>query len=50
MKKIYSKPTIDVVKVKVQTSLLVGSELDVKDSAATEWGSRRGGDFWDDED
>ncbi len=49
MKKIYIIPTLNIVKIEGATNMLAGSDLNLNSSEATEWGSRDGS-LWDDED
>jgi len=51
MKKIYMIPATEIVEVKVAQHLLVNSEVELGDpGSANSAESRRGSNFWDDED
>lgn len=51
MKKIYKNPETVIVELQAKQQMLAGSNEDVNlnNSNASEWGSR-GGSFWDDDD
>lgn len=50
MKKIYIQPALEEIKIST-TTLLSGSETqELKTGTASEWASREGRGFWDDED
>ena len=50
MKKTYINPTINVVRIQTMQMLAASNEQTLRSGSATEWGARRGGFLWDDEE
>ena len=50
MKKTYINPTINVVRIQTIQMLAASDEQTLHGGSASEWGARRSGGVWDDDD